>query len=312
MIRALPYGFNYPIPRGWPTSEDAGVSPGVGPWEALAVEDRYQWRGFMIVIRTLARQAHHISELLIDENRLPTGLNSTMFNYALDDYDDLKTLIQQPGFSRLDLAVIVDDDWSPFRSGLFHDALAEARDLQHLDLRTTFAPDTIPGNFSSLAHFIPLQTIFPAVQWSKLRHFALSRFLIVQSDIVSFLAALPETLCTVELGFLRFLDNSGNWRGLLTDMRDTLRWHERDRVARPSVTIGLDPTSPEIGRSIWIEREIDEFLYAGGPNPFTERFPTRVLHGVGVLRDSFEMNYERPYVDFVSLGRLGYVKKSPH
>lgn len=33
MIRALPYSFNYPIPRGWPTAADGEILPESQPWK---------------------------------------------------------------------------------------------------------------------------------------------------------------------------------------------------------------------------------------------------------------------------------------
>lgn len=44
MIRALPYGFNYPIPRGWLTSKFAEMEPYAHPWSDET--EKNKWRGF--------------------------------------------------------------------------------------------------------------------------------------------------------------------------------------------------------------------------------------------------------------------------
>lgn len=61
-----------------------------------------------------------------------------------------------------------------------------------------------------MSHFIPLQSIFPVERWPKLQHFGLSNFLIMQSDVISLLAALPSPLRSVERSFLEYLDHGGN------------------------------------------------------------------------------------------------------
>lgn len=49
------------------------------------------------------------------------------------------------------------------------------------------------------------------------------------------------------------------------------------------------------GQSIWIEKEVNEFLYKNGANPFDARLGlNRVRQGVGVLRDVFIADYEKP------------------
>lgn len=48
------------------------------------------------------------------------------------------------------------------------------------------------------------------------------------SDLLNFLAALPKTVCSIELGFLDFLD--GNWHGLLNGIRETLCWHQQENI----------------------------------------------------------------------------------
>ncbi|KAE9578957.1 hypothetical protein CGMCC3_g5087 [Colletotrichum fructicola] len=52
MIREFPYGFNYPIPRGWPASPDPWTM-GAENWDGEDVKNR--WRGFRLVTALLAQ-----------------------------------------------------------------------------------------------------------------------------------------------------------------------------------------------------------------------------------------------------------------
>lgn len=119
-------------------------------------------------------------------------------------------VLKHPGFHNLDIAFLVggiDDEeinWRPFRNGRLRRALEEAKYMEDMRLHTAVIKDpsddrTRKGSSGSLRHFIPLQSIFPVEKWSKLRHFELSRFLVVQSDVISLLSALPETLRYVQL-----------------------------------------------------------------------------------------------------------------
>lgn len=259
-----------------------------------------------------------MSELIVDVNQLPTGLNCRIFDQRCEGYDNLVALLSRPGFRTLDLAFIVrgrEKKGRPsLRSGLLRQALTKARDLQHFSFRTTVNPDTlldgtVPGSAGSIDHLIPLQTIFPVENWSNLRHFGLSRFLVVQDDVISLLAALPKTLRSVELSFLKFLDNGGNYHGLLAGIRETLRWHERDVDTRPKVIIGIGLVPPRAGLGIWVENEAQDFLYGDAPNPFIAESADGLLAGVGVERDTFEPEHERPNADLTTLARLGYCKE---
>lgn len=68
MIRDFPYGFNYQIPRGWPTIGESGTPVEASPWVSEA--EKNQWRGFRVITQVLAQQQHHhrVSELVIDTN----------------------------------------------------------------------------------------------------------------------------------------------------------------------------------------------------------------------------------------------------
>lgn len=320
MIRALPKGFNYPIPRSWPTTRDGKTEPEIGRWEDSDEAEKNKWRGFRVVTCVLAQheEDHHITELVIDLNGLKTGLHCRIFDEPCEEYDNLVRILRRPRFSHLHLDFMVQqqehEDWPSFRSGYLRRALAQAPDLQHFRLRTNVEPDPdseamLEGSGGSISHFIPLRTLFPVEKWLRLRHFQLSGFLVTQADVVSLLSALPSTLRSVELSFLEFLDHGGHWYGLLMDIRDNLGWRQRDE--KPKVIVGLAPWPPRTGFGIWIEKETNEFLYGDGPNPFMEDLPRDTLLGIGTIRDTFEAEHERPNSDPWDLARMGYIKKDP-
>ncbi|KAF3482652.1 uncharacterized protein GIQ15_01976 [Arthroderma uncinatum] len=321
MIRDFPYGFNYPIPRSWPIMLD-GIPTEACEWVADSYEmQRNQWRGFQIVMRALAQAWNHrITELVIDVNQLPTGLNCRIFDQPCREYDDLVLLLERPSFSRLDLSLLVGglehDDWPSFRRGLLRRALAKAVDLQHISLCTDVIFDpaadaSISDSGGSIKHFIPLQSIFPVERWPRLRHFGLSGFLVMQTDVLKLLAALPPTVRSIELNFLYFLDGGGDYCDLLVQMRDTLSWRNRAVEERPRVSIGTEEISLVSNRRVWVDDEVTEFLYYDGENPFWAQSPNNILKnsGIGIVRDAFEPEYERPYVNLSTLMKLGYKKQ---
>lgn len=323
MIRAFPYGFNYAIPRGWPTRDIGYGQPVPTPWnedgDSQTEAEKNKWRGFRIVTRVLAEQEHHISELVLDVNGLNTGLNCRIFENPCDEYNNLVKILQRPHFSRIDLALTVPEQdqtgWPAFRSSLLQRALSNATGLQHVSLRTNVESDpradaTQPWSGGAIKHFIPLRTIFPVDKWPRLRHFGLSKFLVQQADVLSLLSALPLTLRSVELSFLDFLDDGGTYQDLLTDMRDTLGWQGRAMASRPKVSIGLPLTYEVDGRAIWLDNEVYNFLYSDGENPFSVRI-NGVDFGKGMERDAFDPSHERPWADFADLMLLGYIKKVP-
>ncbi|KAL9474231.1 hypothetical protein ACSS6W_008611 [Trichoderma asperelloides] len=305
MLRSLPYGFNYNIPRGWPGTYDHLQCE---PWETEA--DKEQWRGFREVIRCLAEnKAPSVKDLVIDVHQLPTGLTCHFFDNPCREYDQLVAVLRRPGFRRFDLALTAGGqpsfDWISFRNGRIRRALAEAsEDLEHIHLSTDWGdePDFNTGLDSSGLpyHFTPLLDIFPIERWPKLRHFGLSKFLVRQDDVMSLLVALPASIRTVELSFLCFLNDGGSYKALLDEMRHTLDWRTRDAAVRPKVKIGLDGYYSDVvyGRAIWLEREVDSFLYEGGPDLFLEDHPDDAKFGDGgTIRDEFEPEIDGPWVD---------------
>ncbi|KAH6621141.1 hypothetical protein B0J18DRAFT_466753 [Chaetomium sp. MPI-SDFR-AT-0129] len=167
MIRAFPRGFNYSIPRTWFVNEHQMI-PFPRAWNLMNEAEKNQWRGVRIILRELVHvQGHHVDELVIDVVHLLSGFNCTIFAETCAEYNDFLALLRRPGFRRLDLALATprqryEEDWSAFRSGHLWRALAMARDMEHISLRTDdtnenyFGPD---GNTDP--HFIPLKTVFP-------------------------------------------------------------------------------------------------------------------------------------------------------
>lgn len=303
MIRAFPQGFNYPIPRGWPYSRLSTLN--VAPWE----ESKERWRGCTMITKILAQeqQHHQVSEYAIDGHNLGTGLNCRIFEQPCQEYSDLVSVLQQPGFKKLSLSLFVDGidnifslNWRPLNNGRLRDALAEATQLEHISLATGWNPD---GRDDPPE----LSTFLPVSRWARLQHFELWHVSVRQGDLVSTLSLLPEGLRSVQLNYLNI--HQGSYSELLNEMRDTLRWHERQ--TRPDVKVGalIDPYVR--GRGIWLDNEIDDFLYHGGENPF-ERKPSASLHpvgfGMGTVRDAFDPDHERPWVDDDEYQKLGFHK----
>ncbi|KAL7895965.1 hypothetical protein HDV63DRAFT_380437 [Trichoderma sp. SZMC 28014] len=304
MLRSLPYGFNYKIPHGWPGTY---FHLRCEPWETEA--DKEQWRGFRQVIRCLAdNKAPSVKELVLDVHQLPTGLTCHFFDSPCREYDQLIEVLRRPGFRRFDLALTAGGqpsvDWMSFRNRRIRRALAESStDLEHIHLRTDWGeePDCDTGLDSSghPYHFTPLLDIFPIERWPKLRHFGLSKFLVRKDDVMSLLKALPVTIRTVELSFLCFLNDEDGYEALLYEMRDTLDWRDREAALRPRVKIGLDASPQQVlyGRAIWFEREVDSFLYEGGPCPFPcDPDDAKSRYG-GTIRDAFQPEIDGPWAD---------------
>lgn len=327
MIRSLPRGLICPTPRGWPKAKFTSSIPVADPWDNEAEKD--QWRGFRLILRTLAQHPHSITEFVVDINKLLAGVNCRIFDEPNEEYDNLSALLQRPNFSRIDLALFTggqeQENWWSFRSNLLHDALANAKDLQHVSLScglTRIDPSVKKRRQSDsdgMEHFTPLRTIFPTNQWTQLRHFGLSRFIVRQDDLVSVLSELSPTLRSVDLSLLTFMWSGGNYRGLVRDMRDVLKWHEKQASERPRITIHVDLLSNKHpGHFLDVSRDAEHFVYRDGANPFGDggksgRQRADVPYkgsGFGTYRFTFVPENDRPYLHDMELMDLGIFKKS--
>ncbi|KAK2612418.1 hypothetical protein QQS21_001522 [Conoideocrella luteorostrata] len=320
MIRSFPEGFGYPLPRGWPRAEHHSAPIEAFPWQGsehqrlygpdCSIEDyREKWRGFRVLTRTLAETEHQVSEFIVNVHHMDTGINCHIFDQPCREYDDFAALLKKPGFRRLHLALFTGflehENWVSYRSGYLREALAEAKDLEHIALSSTMDIDAngFPAQIADPEDFeedllLPLQTIFPIDRWPRLKHFGLSQFLVKQSDLVSLLEALPDSLRSLELSYLAFLDGDDCYKNLLCEIRDTLDWRKRSVAQRPKVTIALQREMHQTpGRFVLVDKAADSFLYSDGLNPFGEcDYSNNVVEGRGAVeRHRLDPSFERAY-----------------
>ncbi|KAF4960820.1 hypothetical protein FGADI_653 [Fusarium gaditjirri] len=306
MIRAFPSGFVYPIPRTWPSDESLGHgSPEDCPegWEND--DERSQWRGFCIVSKVLAEHAEklQISELVVDNHKLPTGVDYTLFDKPNAEYDSLCKIVARPGFRRLvSLATgyrenFEAEDWNVYRNGRISKLLANATDLEEVVLQTTYGLD---GWFCPMEDSISLFDLFPVDIFSagKLRHFGLSGMQVLQDDLISFLGRLPSSLKSVELSFLSLVEGHGNHATMLAAIRDKLGWRHRPASQRIKVSISMRLNQPDHGRYVCLDREVQEYIYGDGPPPFLASEKWIEAHftwGTGIVYDEFDPGFAVPY-----------------
>lgn len=303
MIRAFPFGFNYPLPRGWPARDEIKPAFDAAPWineenEDWARQVRANWRGFLLVAHALAQERHHhqVSEFLIDSNQLQTGINGRLFEQPCEAYADIASILELPGLRRFHLSLNLGGqhyrDWPAFRSGLMKKALSKAVNTEQFTLATDMELDEVDEEvLPSLEDIIPIDC------WPKLRHLKLWNWHIENnSDLLSFFAQLPQTLESLELGALGFARYGENYVDLVQDMRDTLGWRERNIRPRVKITVPRKGYY-RYGGTIQVDKEVNEFLYGCGDNPFAGEsidgeMPPR---GVGVTRDAFLAGFEGPW-----------------
>ncbi|CAG8159107.1 unnamed protein product [Penicillium salamii] len=270
MIRSFPEGFNYPIPRGWPLpAQEQPEEVCSLPWNRLNEVQKERFHGFRIVVRALAEQKNDVLEFSLDSRLLRTGINCTVLDDS-EEYNHLATLLQKPGFRRLDLSFTLGGTWQSLPHQKLREILRGAGDLEHLSLATTgLDHDNEQKNLNITP--VPLKDIFPIEKWPKLQHFELSRFIVGESDMISFLSELPATVRSVQLSFLTFVDNGNDWNSFFMKMREGIRegrlWSDSHR--RPNVTIGCGQDVSLPGRATWVGKEMNEYLYGDGESPFS-------------------------------------------
>lgn len=319
MIRSFPPGFEYPRPNAWPASTrhdplDAlpWISDGPpGSYERMYgvrssfEEYRNRWRGYRAVTRALAENEHHlVTELVVGDSEVGCGMNCHIFDQPCTEYNDLVTLLQRPGFSHLSLDIFTGflehEDWISYKSGFLHDALAKAKDLKYISLRTTTdIADGEPGQLHPEdveKVDLSLSTIFPIHQWSQLEHFGLSGFILDLNDLIGVLAALPTSLRSVELSQLAFKGKEDVYENLLVKMRDTLDWSSRPEQERPKVHI-IASANPSYREDQFVEVDdaVYSFLYQGGENPFQGNGSIIYEGRGGIRRDIFDPEFMAPY-----------------
>ncbi|KAJ5100591.1 hypothetical protein N7456_006643 [Penicillium angulare] len=305
MIRQLPHGFFYPIPRGWPLprhAQDTEVE--ALPWSSLDEKNKERFHGFRVVTRALAQQKNNVLELSLDARQIRTGVNCTIFDYPCEEYDNFAALLKAPGFRRLDLALTIrgiheaGENWKSFRNGRLHKALSETVDMEDMRFYTAgilYMYEGSEANLNRYAAPVPLASIFPFEKWTKIRNFELSRFIVQQDDVLSCLSRLPVTLRSLSLSFLTFARQDHNWNTFLTAMRTAILERHLWPDQRPVVRIGVLKNTNLAGRDWWLEEEINEFLYENGPHPFDTKgwttFAIRQKKGRSIEKDALDPDY---------------------
>ncbi|KAJ4122791.1 hypothetical protein NW768_010236 [Fusarium equiseti] len=320
MIKAFPVGFYCPIPKAWPDRTrwrniDAlswiernpffDQFQGFYGLNCTAESYRNKWRGYRAATRALAEDGqHHVTELVVGGNDTGSGINCHIFDQACVEYNDLVNLLRRPGFSHLslDLATgyLEHEEWISYKSGLLRHALAEAKDLESICIRTT--TDTRNGtlnNFdldSAEEMEFCLLTIFPIHEWPRLEHFGLSGFLVGVDDLIEVLDTLPDSLHSVELNYLAFKREEDSYESLLVKMRDTLNWRFRPERQRPKVYI-IASANQFIPKHQFVEVQeaACSFLYEDGDNPFEGNGSIIHQGRGGMQRDLFNSQFITPY-----------------
>ncbi|KAH7466805.1 hypothetical protein FOMA001_g16552 [Fusarium oxysporum f. sp. matthiolae] len=306
MIRELPYGFPYPIPRGWPC-------PAYNTF-THDVEEKCDdwWRSFRFVIMALANMdQHRISELVLDNHYLPTGINPFIFTSCDDDYNNLCKIVEKPDFNRFVLSLITgwirDDgeyeDWGFYRNGSIRKFLAKASDLEEMVFKTDY--NLGDGSLVGMRDYVSLFDLFPLDAWPKLRHFGLVGMQVTQENLISFLRQLPSTVRSIDLSFLAILEGQGTHEGNHTDIRDKLGWRSLPLEKRISIRYlvhGGPCQRPSPSPSyICLNKEVEEYVYEGGPLPVeSSRHPRdyngRNAEGMGTSRVFISPNPRNLYV----------------
>lgn len=335
MLRAFPETFAYPIPRGWP-GDESGVGappklyrwkgdddfnqllygPDGRPWrdpDCTLEQYRDLWRGFRVILRTLAETEHSISEFVMAIHHRITGMNCHIFDRPCQEYDDFAALVSKPGFRRLDLALCTGaqelDGWNSLRSGLFRDALAAATDLEHFSISSNM--DIDEHGFPSTAElaeddetetFLPLLAVFPVKDWPRLKHFGITRVLVCQSELMTLFEVLPLSLRSVEVSYMAFMDENTSYMTLLENLREKSSWKDRAPGQRPQIQIKLSRTCPvREGRYVSVDKAASRFIYSDAsrnvPNPFgKDVYSNNPVEGLGAVdRSHLAPSFEIPF-----------------
>ncbi|KAF5228637.1 hypothetical protein FAUST_10942 [Fusarium austroamericanum] len=301
MIRAFPYGFIYPIPRGWTCAGNVDVPQRAEPWE----EDKQRkWRGVQIVLELLAdpQVAHNISELSFDNYKLLTGFNHRVFDQPNEEYNNLCRILERPGFKSITLSVLTGwlsgqdvEDWNFLKKGKIRSALAKAHDLEEITFQTDYPVDETCWA-GPAEDTISLFDIFPLSQ--RLKHFGLSGIQVTQEKLISVLARLQHTLQSIELSFLSVIKGTGNYAGILANIRDTLGWRYRPVDQRIRVRI-LVRVNQDAARYICLDKEVNDYVYGDGPPPFGVNRGgysyAMITAGTGMQYDEFDADFARQH-----------------
>ncbi|KAH6994799.1 hypothetical protein EDB82DRAFT_567426 [Fusarium venenatum] len=270
MIRALPFGFVYPVIRTWPSDEALGYgSPENCPEGWGNDDERKQWRGFCTVINVLADYADslQISELVVDNHTLPTGIDYTLFDKPNTEYDSLCKIVARPDFRRIVLSLTTGcradfdaEDWNIYRNGRISCLLAKAIGLEEVVLKSDYGLNSWS---------CPIQ------------------------DSISLFDLFP-----IEDFFLSLVEGHGNHADMLANIRDKLSWRNRPASQRIKVSISMKLNQYHKGRYVCLDKEVQEYLYGDGPPPFIAqegRMASLFSYGTGIVYDEFDPSFVVPY-----------------
>ncbi|CAH0034520.1 unnamed protein product [Clonostachys rhizophaga] len=311
MIRDFPKGFNYPIPRSWPSDLGKTDSRPVHRWPRFHQTSKMIWYGIRVVLKDLALQQNRVTELEINVHGLDYGVPVDMFHSRNDESRYFNTLATK--LRRLDLSIEVP----PSRTGNPLEEISQSirQALDHSPYLHHFSLHCNRQGYDG--RFPPLRTFFPIDNWNRLQHFGLTGFKVDIDDLVDFLSSMPATLSSLELSFLRFQTGAGgdNYYDLMQAMRNRLGWSIRSEDDRPKIIIRVEVGEPVPGRYVTADKEVEEFMYGDGPNPFScETGPDEFgcyfneLCEKGITHDEFDPAYERPNLVNEELVALGIIK----
>lgn len=92
-------------------------------------------------------------------------------------------------------------------------------------------------------------------------------------------------------------------------MRKKLDWRNRIVGDGPKITTGIHLSHGKPGRTIWVSKKAEAYIYNQGRNPFGRENDISLNTGfpgiAGTARDEFELAHERPYAKHRELRRLG-------
>lgn len=93
---------------------------------------------------------------------------------------------------------------------------------------------------------------------------------------------------------------------LLEAIRTELRLS--DENIKLSVRIVMPGYEIIVGRGVWLEDEVNNFLYGSGENPMQGRDSKNPKIRTGTLRDLFEPEFTRPNLELKQLSELGIIR----
>ncbi|CAG9994354.1 unnamed protein product [Clonostachys byssicola] len=298
MIRDFPKGFNHPIPRSWVSytgtngRRNAILRPG------FRGSSKKIWDSVHVVFGTLVERKHNqVTELEVNVHGLDYGIPIDFFRLSNIECCHFFNIAEK--LSRLDLSIQVppSPNEDPFGTTVFmRPAFCRNPNLKHFSLHCC------RGGHDG--RFPPLRKLLPVEKWTYLEHFGLTGFKVSIDDLVDFLSSMPTTLSSLELGFLRFQTPGEHYDGLMQAMRDNLGWRNESEDSRPKIVIRVDLADRVRGRYIQVDKEVEDFVYGDGPNPFT----FNDLFDKGTMHDEFDPEYERPNLADEELAALGIIK----